>query len=51
MLLLAVLFYRTARSPAYPDHQKSMNIIARRIFFASLVYLPLLMLVMSAERF
>ena len=51
MLSLSWKFYRSVRAVPTEEQQKTMNRHARRLFFASLVYLPLLILGISADTF
>ncbi len=51
MLLLSWKFYRSVRSVPSEEQQKKMNHLARRLFFTSLIYLPLLILGISADTF
>ncbi|HLB00281.1 MAG TPA: heme o synthase [Bacteroidota bacterium] len=50
LLVLSWMFLRNTGSRESEERQKSMNAIARRIFFASLVYIPVLILAISADR-
>ncbi|HLF14920.1 MAG TPA: heme o synthase [Bacteroidota bacterium] len=49
MLLLSWKFHRSIRSAPTEEQQRTMNNLARRLFFASLIYLPLLILGISAD--
>ena len=51
MLWLSLMFQRSVRAVASEEQQKTMNHLARRLFFASLMYLPLLILVITADTF
>ncbi len=51
MLLLSWRFLRSVRATQSEEQQKTMNVLARRLFFASLIYLPLLMIGISADSF
>ncbi len=50
MLALSWMFLRNCGRAESEAGVKSMNVIARRLFFASLVYIPVLILVISAGR-
>lgn len=51
MLFLSWKFFRSVRDEQSEEQQKTMNQLARRLFFASLVYLPLLIIGISADTF
>lgn len=51
MLWLSLSFRGKVRAPASEDQQKALNHLARRLFFASLIYLPILILVIAADSF
>ncbi len=51
MLWLSLMFHRNVRAAASEEQQKTLNHLARRLFFASLIYLPLLILVITADSF
>ncbi len=51
MLFLSWKFLRSVRDEQSEEQQKVMNQLARRLFFASLVYLPLLIIGISADTF
>ncbi len=48
-LTVGYLFLRSTYHPSDSTHQR-INLYARRMFFASLLYLPLLMIVMSMDK-
>jgi protoheme IX farnesyltransferase len=50
MLILSWMFLRHCGSGLTDDRQKSLNVIARRLFFASLIYVPVLIVAISADR-
>lgn len=51
MLVLSWMFLRNTGPLLTEESQKTQNTIARRIFFASLVYIPVLILAISFDKF
>lgn len=50
MLTLSWMFLRRCATASAEEGQKSMNVIARRLFFASLIYVPVFIVIISAGK-